>query len=95
MLERDIQKKCVAYARKNGWWARKFVAQGRRSVPDYIFAKKGSVFFVEFKAPGGKATELQEEEHKAMRAVGLVVLVIDDFEDFKTLFDLVSESDFL
>lgn len=86
-LERDIQKKCVAYARKNGWWARKFVAQGRRSVPDYIFAKYGVPVFVEFKAPGGKATELQEEEHKAMRAVSLLVYVMDDVERFKTMLD--------
>ena len=95
MLERDIQKKCVAYARKNGWWARKFTAQGRRSVPDYIFARSGEVVFVEFKRPGGKVTELQEEEHKEMRAAGLVVLVIDSFEEFKTLMALVPEQDFL
>ena len=84
MLERDLQKKCVAYARKNGWWARKFVAQGRRSVPDYIFAKDGRVVFVEFKRSGEKATELQEEEHKAMRAAGLVVRLCDypDTEKF-------------
>ena len=85
MLERDIQKKCVAYARKNGWWARKFVAQGRRSVPDYIFAKNRKVLFIEFKAPGGKVTELQAEEHKVMRAAGLHVYVVDNFEAFLTV----------
>ncbi|MFZ2886261.1 MAG: VRR-NUC domain-containing protein [Minisyncoccia bacterium] len=83
MLEKDVQKKSVAYARKSGWWARKFTAQGRRSVPDYVFAKSGRVIFDEFKATGGKPSELQEEEHKAMRAAGLTVWVHDDPEAFK------------
>lgn len=87
MLERKIQKHCVAYARSRGWWARKLAGQGRRSLPDYIFARFGVVLFVEFKKTGEKPTELQEEEHKVMRAAHLCVYVIDDVERFKALID--------
>lgn len=82
MLERDIQKKCIALARKQGWWCSKFVAQGRRSAPDYILAKRSFVWFCEFKRPGEVATELQEEEHRKMREFGLRVTVADTVEKF-------------
>ena len=87
MLERDVQKKCVKYARDRGCWASKFVAQGRRSAPDYIFAIGGQVFFVEFKAPGQKPTELQAEEHRVMRHHNLEVHVCDSLEQFKSIFN--------
>lgn len=86
LLEKDIQSACVAWARKRGWWARKFSSPANRSVPDYIYGKDGCTIFVEFKAPGKKATEAQLEEHKAMAEVGLMVHVIDDIERFKSLF---------
>lgn len=84
MLERDVQKKAVKAAKLHGWWAKKFVAQGRRSAPDYIFAKKGRVFFTEFKRTGEDATELQKLEHDEMRAAGLTVYVCDDPYSFIT-----------
>jgi hypothetical protein len=82
MLERDVQSKSVKAAKKLGWWASKFVAQGRRSAPDYIFAKNGRVFFCEFKRTGEDATELQKAEHEKMRAAGLTVYVTDYVEGF-------------
>lgn len=89
MLESELQKKCVAYARGDGWWASKFVAQGRRSAPDYIFAKNGRVIFIEFKRPGQHPTELQEAEHEKMRSFGLTVEVCDNLEFFKEVLRLV------
>lgn len=85
VLERDLQKRCAAYARERDWWARKFSSPSQRSVPDYIFGKEGCTVFVEFKAPGKKATEAQLDEHKAMAAAGLMVHVIDDAMAFKGL----------
>lgn len=85
LLERDIQKACVEWARKHGWWARKFSSPANRSVPDYLFAKGDDKFAVEFKKPGGKATEAQLEEIKFMREAGWDVYVIDDIEQFKAL----------
>lgn len=86
LLEKDVQKSCVAWARGRGWWARKFSSPANRSVPDYIFGKDGCTVFVEFKAPGKKATDNQLEEHKLMEEVGLAVHVIDNVLPFKGLF---------
>ena len=38
LLEKDVQKQCVDWARARGYWARKFSSQSQRSVPDYLFA---------------------------------------------------------
>ena len=87
LLEKDIQGPSVAKARKAGWWARKFSSTpGNRSVPDYVFAKTDRRgFYVEFKRPGGTATDLQDEEHKKMRDAGLTVYVCDTRELFDAI----------
>lgn len=66
ILEKDLQKSCVEWARGRGYWARKFSSQSQRSVPDYLFAHFGSPdgawlgdfmrlkFACEFKRPGCK-----------------------------------------
>lgn len=88
LLEKDIQGPSVAKARSKGWYARKWSsAPGNTSVPDYIFGKKGRVFFVEFKAPGKTATKPQDEEHKQMRKHGLTVYVCDTREKFQLILD--------
>lgn len=85
MRERNIERACCALAEKQGWWQRKFKSPGKRSAPDRIFAKDGVVFFVEFKAPGKKATPLQAQEHLKMHEAGLDVYVMSDRDVFKHL----------
>ena len=86
LLEKDIQRPCVAKARRAGWWARKFSsAPGNTAVPDYIFAKGGNVFFVEFKRPGGVATEKQMQEHAKMKKAGCIIYVCDQLRFFDTI----------
>ena len=80
MLERNIQKAVVKRARLNGWYAKKFTSPASRSVPDYLFLKNGFVFWIEFKPTDGEPTEVQEEEHKKIRAKGGIVLVCDGVE---------------
>lgn len=87
MRERDIESWAGNQAKKAGWWHRKFKAPGRRSAPDRVFARTGRIFFVEFKATGEKPTELQEEEHKQMRAAGLTVYWTDCREGFKFILE--------
>ncbi len=95
LLEKDIQGPSVTKARKAGWWARKFSsAPGNTAVPDYIFGKGGRIFFVEFKRPGGEATEKQSEEHKKMRAAGLTVYVCDTRERFDIILAMGRTEDF-
>lgn len=89
LRERDIQKRCVEYARANGWWARKFSSPAQRSVPDYLFAKGNVKLAVEFKAPGKSSTEAQLDEQNRMVAAGWTVWRdvghggAQDVEDFK------------
>jgi len=52
LLEKDVQKQCVDWARKRGYWARKFASMSQRSVPDYLFAR----FMVKTTAPIGDYT---------------------------------------
>lgn len=77
LLERDIQEKCVDFARSKGYWARKFSSPANRSVPDYIFAKRLPNRIVawaeEFKAPGKLPTTAQRAEQDLMIAAGWTV----------------------
>lgn len=95
LLEKDIQKACVEWARAHGWWCRKFSSPANRSVPDYLFARRSPFsrlplkVAVEFKAPGKTSTKAQIEEQEAMRAADWDVHEIDDIEKFKTLFKVL------
>jgi hypothetical protein len=89
LLERDIQEKCVEWARRRGYWARKFSSISQRSVPDYLFARaedlgfRGPVkFAVEFKAPGKTSTAAQKDEQQVMRSAGWDVFECDSFDGF-------------
>lgn len=90
-LEKDVEKRCKAWARAHGWWVRKFTSPGNRSVPDDLFAKKfpgtSRKLAIEFKKLGGKSTKLQEDEQKAMREAGWEVYEIDSYEKFVALFE--------
>lgn len=92
LLEADVQKQCVDWARARGYWARKFSSIAQRSVPDYLFAGEAYLmpewkikFACEFKAPGKTSTEAQVEEQGAMRLAGWYVFECDNFEKFKAV----------
>lgn len=76
-LEKTIEARVCAHAKRRGWYSRKFVSPGNRSVPDRIFMRDGSVFFIEFKRRGRKATSAQQREHEQIHAAGFRVFVID------------------
>jgi hypothetical protein len=54
-------------------------------VPDYLFAKSGVKFAIEFKAPGKDPTDAQKEEIAAMKYAGWAVHVCDDIETGKAI----------
>lgn len=83
MSEAKVVKACVNWAKEQGYWARKIVYPGRRGAKDYIFAKDGVVFFVEFKKEGKKQEPLQAYEHQLMRQAGLDVWGCDNFHAFE------------
>lgn len=86
LLEKDVQSKCVDWARARGYWTRKFSSMTQRSVPDYLFAKLSDVrikFATEFKAPGKTSTQAQVDEQQEMIDAGWIVFECDNFEKFK------------
>lgn len=86
--ESSLEGRAKRYARSLGYWVRKFKTPGRRSAPDDIFKHpNGIAFFIEFKARDKPPTALQLEEHAEMRAAGLIVYVVDRFDDAKAILD--------
>lgn len=93
LLEKDVQKACVEWARARGYWARKFSSMTQNSVPDYLFAHRGYAwlsglktkikFATEFKAPGKTSTPAQLDEQEAMRLAGWFVFECDNLAKFK------------
>ena len=78
LLEKNIQKTCIDFARAKGCWVRKFSSPANRSVPDYLIAYIGDSgkhvkIAVEFKAPGKVSTKAQVEEQDLMEAAGWIV----------------------
>lgn len=81
MLEKEIESYLVRRVAAAGGTAYKFSSPARRGVPDRIVVMPGGrVVFVELKAPGKRATTLQEREHERLRALGQDVHVIDSKE---------------
>mgnify|MGYP001574856250 CR=1 FL=1 len=85
MRERAIEKKSKRFAAAQGWYVRKFKTANRRGLPDDIFIRQGVVLFIEFKKEGEEATEQQQLEHDRIRAQGIQVYVVDNFEDAKII----------
>ena len=97
VLEKDVQKQCVDWARARGYWARKFSSMTSTAEPDYLFARSMPIvlgreaetgeeikFATEFKRPGNTSTAAQLDEQQAMRDAGWIVFECSDFQDFKS-----------
>ena len=92
MRESAIEKKVSDHAKKLGWLCYKFSSPGNRAVPDRIYMKDNTVFFIEFKAPGKKPSKLQYHEHKQIMMKGVSVFVIDNVLSGVELFDEMEKS---
>ena len=89
MLESKIEKSVCDYAKKQGFYVRKFKAPGQRGVPDRIFLSPiGQVFFIEFKAEGKRPSDLQKREIRLIENCKGSVYVIDNVPDGKLLVDV-------
>ena len=87
MLEKDIERKVCEYARSKGCLAYKFTSPNRAAVPDRLFIYKGRVWFIEFKAPGARATKPQLREHNILATHYLDVFVVDNVEEGNLIID--------
>ena len=79
LLEKEIEKKVCDYAKKKGFYVRKFTSPCARAVPDRLFiTPMGKVFFIEFKRTGEKPTLHQLREHRMLKEVNALVVVVDN-----------------
>jgi len=88
MLEKEIEKGTVEYAKNKGFRSYKFVSPGCRYVPDRIFIDPGGyVGFIEFKADGGRLSKGQAREINSLIARGCRVAIVSDLEEGRTIID--------
>lgn len=87
MKEADIEREVCKYAESCGFMVRKFTSPGIVGVPDRIFIGFGLVFFIEFKALGGKLSAMQEREMNRIREHGVKCFVVYDVDDGKRIID--------
>lgn len=72
----------IAWAENNGWVVRLMSYRGRRGCPDSWFFGHGCILPIEFKKRvGGELSAGQIQEHKRLRAVGVVIPVFAKSED--------------
>lgn len=83
----DVQNPVTQYAKEQGWLARRMQYIGTNGCPDTWFFKDGRVIICEWKRDGKDATLQQKRQHKKLRAAGMTVHVIDNYEDGCALFD--------
>ena len=91
-IESAIEISVKVYARKKGFWVRKFASPSNRSVPDDAFMTPGGfTFFIEFKRAGKLPTDLQADEHRKIRANMGKVYIIDNITEGKAFIDRVAD----
>ena len=71
MLEKQVEAKVYAWAKKNGVKTYKLSGPNFRGKPDRMFMFNGEVLFLELKAPGKRPTKLQMSEIEDLRAHGI------------------------
>ena len=73
LSEKTVEKKSVEWARKNGWFTRKYSSPGQKGVQDRIFVKESEIVFVEYKRVGNVPTDLQcDDAEQLLRHGGAV-----------------------
>ena len=80
MRESKIESYLVGRVKANGGECVKLSWNGRRGAPDRLVMLKGRVLFVELKAPGGRCSPHQLQEHRRIQAQGIPIEVINSMD---------------
>ncbi|MCM8710823.1 VRR-NUC domain-containing protein [Clostridium sp. SYSU_GA19001] len=81
MKESKIEKALKNKVEEMGGMALKFVSPGMAGIPDRIvLIPKGSVVFIELKAPGKKLRPLQLKRKSQLELLGFKVYIIDSLQ---------------
>lgn len=78
--ESKLENRITAFAKANGILTYKFVSPNRRGVPDRLYLRDGIACFIEFKAPKGDLTPLQQREIAILQGQGFPVMWTADYE---------------
>ena len=88
MLEKDIESKLVAEAKKRGCIPVKLLSANYNGLPDRLILSPGEKCgFIELKASGKKPRPLQLKRHAQLRSLGFKVYVVDGVEQIKEVLD--------
>lgn len=102
MRERDIERHLVTQVKQLGGEVRKVKWVGRKGAPDRVVMLPwgawraigrdpgDTVIWVELKATGKKAERHQVREHRRMKDMGQIVVVIDSIEGVDKLLGVAS-----
>lgn len=82
--EAKIERAVCLWAKSQGILSFKFTSPAHRGVPDRIFFHKGKTALIEFKAPEGKLSALQEDVIAQLREQGATVGVFRETEAAKS-----------
>lgn len=93
-LEKEIETKVCAYAKKLGVIHYKFTSPAKRSVPDRVFVLPGGrVFWIEFKRKGEMPRSAQAIEIAKLRQQGATVYIVNDVENGKRVIEREKSGD--
>ena len=84
--ERNLERKCIAYARSHGWDCWKNEKNGNTGIPDYSLLKGGRFIMVEFKASA--TARIRPEQIRWKERHPDVVFFCHDFETFTKILGL-------
>ena len=89
MLEKELERKCLAMVKARGGRMPKWVSPGNDGVPDRILLMPGrEVVFLEFKAgAGGRLSPLQRVWQRVLVEGGWRYAVVRTLEDLVAILD--------
>lgn len=85
-LELELEKKCVHFARENGYVSMKIEKNGHKGVPDRLFIGKNRIYFIEFKKSGGGVVSKQQVFwNNLLKSNKIESYFCDNFDEFKAI----------
>ena len=87
--ERELEEKCVRFARKNGFVSMKIEKNGHKGVPDRLFIGKNRIYFIEFKKQGGGVVSKQQAFwYNLLKSNKIEAYICDNFDEFKAILNI-------
>jgi len=81
LRESEVEQPGVKFAEGRGWFVYKASSPGNTGIHDQLHHKNVVTFYIEYKAPGKKASPKQLDFARKLRAAGIVCRCIDNVPD--------------